>query len=287
MPKTGSSDKITVRLTIQKIVGLTLMLLGLVALVLGIIYSSTVPTFVGLGLTFWGAILLYIETEEYTKTSVLDATTTSLLATLNETILELGYSGRATYLPPKYLNDPEATKIYIPRMITGRLPSPDQTQKLDSQASLRSTYGMLINPPGAELAKLFEKTLGTSFTRMNLESLIHTLPRLLIDDLEIASYLKIQPSSGTSSVPADHATTQVETRKGKIHVSVTTAAYAETARMVQQLPTYTSIGCPLTSAIACAIAKTTGKPTTIELIQISKNGRRTEIEYNIHEEENE
>lgn len=286
MPRIDLADKRKIRLTLQRIVGLTLLILGVIAFILATVYSSSVPAFIGLGLTFWGVILLYIETEEYTKTSVLDATTTSLLMTLNQTMLEFGYKGKATYLPPRYLSDPEATRVYVPRLRTRRLPTPEETQKLEAQASLRSIEGVLITPPGAELTKLFEKTLGTSFTRMNLENLEQTLPKLLIDDLEIATDLEIQTSSSAVSKPVDPTVTQVEIEQDRIRVLVTTTAYAETAKIVQQLPTiYGNIGCPLTSAIACAIAKTTGKPTTIETQQISKSGRTIETDYLIHDEE--
>lgn len=271
---------------LQRTGGLTLLLLGLITLLLATVYASSVPAFIGLGLTFWGIVLLYIETEEYTKTTVLDATATSLLTTLNQTIQELDYRGKAIYLPPKYLNDPEATRAYLPKLGTGRLPPPEQTQELETQASTRNAQGLLITPPGAELTKLFEKTLGTTFTKMNLDNLQQTLPKLLIEDLELATDLEIQQASSTVSKPVDEAITQIETRHDKIHVRITTTAYVDTFKTAQQLPTiYANIGCPLTSAIACAIAKTTGKPTTIETQQTSTDGRTTETDYRIQDEE--
>lgn len=286
MLRVNLANKRKARLTLQRTVGLTLLLLGLIALLLATVYASSIPAFVGLGLTFWGIVLLYIETEEYTKTTTLDATAKSLLTTLNQTIQELDYKGKAVYLPPKYLNDPEATKAYLPKLRTGKLPPPEQTQKLEAQASTRNAQGLLITPPGAELAELFEKTLGTTFTKMNLDKLQQTLPKLLIEDLDLATDLEIQQTSSTVSEPVGPAMAQVEIKHDKIHVQITTSAYAETCRTAQQLSTiYANIGCPLTSAIACAIAKTTGKPTAIETQQISKDGRKTETDYRILEEE--
>jgi hypothetical protein len=286
MLRLNLANKRKARLTLQKTVGITTLLLGLIALLLATVYSSSIPAFIGLGLTFWGIILLYIQTEEYTKTTVLDATATSLLTTLNQTIQELDYKGKAVYLPPKYLNDPEATKAYVPRLRTGSLPPPEQTQKLETQTSQRNTQGMLITPPGAELARLFEKTLGTTFTTMNLDNLQQTLPKLLIEDLELATDLEIQQTSSTVSKPVYPSIAQVEVKHDRIHVRITTAAYAETCKTAQQLPAiYANIGCPLTSAIACAIAKTTGKPTTIETQQTSKDGHTVETDYRIQDEE--
>jgi hypothetical protein len=286
MLRVNMANKRKAGLTLQRTVGLTLLLLGLIALLLATVYAVSIPAFIGLGLTFWGIVLLYIETEEYTKTTILDATATSLMTTLNQTIQELDYKGKAVYLPPKYLNNPEATKAYLPKLTTGKLPPPEQTQKLEAQASTPNAQGLLITPPGAELTKLFEKTLGTTFTRMNLDNLQQTLPKLLIEDLDLATDLEIQQTSSTISKPVAPEIAQVETKHDKIHVQITTSAYAETCKTAQQLSTiYANIGCPLTSAIACAIAKTTGKPTTIETQQISKDGRKTETDYRILEEE--
>jgi len=286
MLRVNLANKRKARLTLQRTVGLAMLLLGLITLLLAIAYSSSIPAFIGLGLTFWGIILLYIQTEEYTKNTILNATATSLLTTLNQTIQELDYKGKAVYLPPKYLNDPEATKAYIPRLRTGKLPPPEQTQKLEAQPSQRNAQGMLITPPGAELTRLFEKTLGTAFTKMNLDDLQQALPKLLIEDLELATDLEIQQTSSTVSRPVDPMITQVEIKHDRIHVKITSSAYADTCKTAQRLPTiHANIGCPLTSAIACAIAKTTGKPTTIENQQTSKDGQTTETEYRILEEE--
>jgi hypothetical protein len=286
MLRVNVANKRKARLTLQRTVGLAMLLLGLITLLLAIAYSSSIPAFIGLGLTFWGIILLYIQTEEYTKNTILNATATSLLTTLNQTIQELDYKGKAVYLPPKYLNDPEAAKAYIPRLRTGKLPSPEQTQKLEAQPSQRNAQGMLITPPGAELTRLFEKTLGTAFTQMNLDDLQQALPKLLIEDLELATDLEIQQTSSTVNRPVDPTITQVETKHDRIHVKITSSAYADTCKTAQRLPTiHANIGCPLTSAIASATAKTTGKPTTIETQQTSKDGQTIETEYRILEEE--
>ena len=286
MLRVNLANKRKARLTLQKTVGLAMLLLGVITLLLAIAYSSSIPAFIGLGLTFWGIILLYIQSEEYTKNTILDATATSLLTTLNQTIQELDYKGKAVYLPPKYLNDPEAAKAYIPRLRTGKLPPPEQTQKLEAQPSQRNAQGMLITPPGAELTRLFEKALGTTFTQMNLDDLQQALPKLFIEDLELATDLEIQQTSSTVSRPVNPTITQVETKHDRIHVKITSSAYANTCKKTQQLPTiHANIGCPLTSAIASAIAKTTGKPTTIENQQTSKDGQTIETEYRILEEE--
>lgn len=114
------------KITLPKTLAVTILLLGLIAFTLAIAYSSSIPAFIGLGLTFWGIILLYIQNEAYTKDTILDATTTSLLTTLNQTLQELEYRGKAIYLPPKYLNNPEDAKAYIPKQKQENSPHPNR-----------------------------------------------------------------------------------------------------------------------------------------------------------------
>ena len=51
----------------------TMLLLGIVALLASVIYASSILAFIGLGLVFWGAILLYVEPEEHIKKVILFA----------------------------------------------------------------------------------------------------------------------------------------------------------------------------------------------------------------------
>jgi hypothetical protein len=270
-------------ITFSKTIVLILLILGTVSLLGAIAYSSTVPALIGLGLIFWGIILTYIQTSEYTKTTILDSTVTPLLTTLDETLKTLDYKGKAIYLPPKYLNDPETTKIYVSKQETGTLPTPDITQKLEMQPSNKNAQGMLITPPAAELTKLFETTLGTSFLNINLEDLQQRLPRVLIEDLEVMTDIEIKP---VTSGEAEKTMESLKTDYDKIFVKFTTTTYKNICKKANELSAiHANVGCPLTSALASALAKTTGKPVTIENQEVSEDGATTRTEYLILKEE--
>ena len=292
MSEVTHPSKRKTNLTLPRTAGFTLTILGLTALALAIIYSSPVPAFIGLGLTFWGIILTYIKTEDYVKKPIMDATATSLLTTLNQTLQELDYKGKAIYLPPKYLNDPAAAKAYIPKSRTGKLPSPEQTQELENcplprnPYPPRNPYGILITPPGADLTKLFEQTLGTSFARTSLENLQRNLPKLLIEDLEIATDIDIQLVQSKTTTEIGQNLKLIDIGYDKILTKITSPANEAISKQVQELPhIYASIGCPLTSAVACAIAKATGKPTIIETQKTSNDNQTIETEYRLLKEE--
>jgi hypothetical protein len=105
------------------------------------------------------------------------------------------------------------------------------------------------------------------FTAISLADLQVKLPNLLVEELEIAEDAEIDAQLDTVTVKLnEHIFSQLceETRRLKI--------------------THESIGCPLSSAIACALAKATGKPVTIEKEEQTQNGKTTEIQYRILED---
>jgi len=256
------------RLTIEKAAGLELLGLGAAALITSIAFTSSILALIGLGLLFWGMILAYIQTEEYVKGSLLAATALPSLATLNQIMQELSYEGKAVYLPPKYLKDPESNRAYIPKYKEGKLPSPEQIQTQEAKMFIEEPEGILLTPPGAELAKLFEKTLETSFTKIDLQHFEQKMPKIFIEDLEIARNFE--------------TTSQNDIINVKIEDSPYKNLFLDTQRLSKVNET---LGSPLASAIACALTKATGKPILIENERTSNDGKRIEINYRALQEE--
>jgi hypothetical protein len=258
------------KISLTKAISWMLLSAGAVALSISIIYTSSILALIGLGLFFWGAVLTYIKTEEYIKKTLLDATALPSLETLNQILQELNYKGKAVYLPPKYFEDPESSKIYIAKQENSDLPTPEQIQKYENRLLARNTQsvsGIILTPPGIELTKLFEKTLETSFTKVDLGYLQQKMPKLFIEDLEIAENLQVEK--------AEH---------DKIQVKIINPIYKDLCKKASEFSHICgSIGCPICSAIACAIAKASGKLVTIEKTEYTEDGRIIEIEYKITE----
>jgi len=267
-----------------KLVSWFLLALGGIALGFSIVFTYSILAFVGLGLTFWGALMLYLTTEEYVKKSLLDSTMTSSLADLNQILTELEYEGKAIYLPPEYLKEFETTKIYIPKNKNSNLPTPEEIQQQDDQIFLKNPKAALISPPGLSLSKLFEETLGTSFTKVNLESLQQKLPKLFIEHLEIAENLELQTRYGTINKRISNSRSLVQTENSAIHVKITNSIYKNACKEALKLSHIKdSIGCAICSAIACALAKAVGKPIIIEGIQTFEDGKVIEATYRVLE----
>lgn len=253
------------RIRLTKLVSPSMIMAGVVALVFSIIYASQIPAFIGLGLIFWGIIVKYIATEEYVKQSILNATVLTPLTIMNENIRGLNFEGKAVYLPPQYLTEIESNKACITKKQNDKLPTPEETQ-FENNSVIRYPEWFLLTPPGNELAKLFEKTLKTSFTKTNLSYIEQNLPRLLIEELEIAETLQIQ------------------TAKNMFKIILENTVYADICR---QIPAPNSLGCPVSSAIACALAKSSGNPVMIHSEQVLNQEKTITIEYEILEPQKE
>ena len=204
---------------------------------------------------------------EYVKENLLLKTTTPSPVSLDQIITKLGYKGKGVYLPPKYLRDFESSKVFISAQRDMKLPSPEQIQNEENKVFLKNPEGMLVTPPGSELARLFEETLDTSFARVDLQQIEQKIPRLLIEDLEIAQNV------------------QIETVNNIVHVKIENSIYKNMCKEAKRFSNICSLlGCPLCSAIACALAKATGKPVIIEKNQTSEDGKIIDVEYRLLEE---
>jgi hypothetical protein len=267
-------------------VKIAMLLLSTLFLIASIGYDSSILAFMGLGLVFWGAILLYIKPEEYTKKVPLEAVLSSSLTTLNQMIREFSYKGDATYLPPKYFANPDTTKVYVSKSERGGLPTPEQTQLYENQPVARTTQGMLITPPGMQLSKLLEKSLGTSFIKTDLKNLRENLPTLFVENL-IAENLEMQAENhmteGKKNLPTSF--THTHPCLVTIHARIIKPIYHDMFKESREpSQVMSSIGCPICSAIAIAIAKATGKPVRITDTRSSEDGNTIEVNYEIIED---
>jgi hypothetical protein len=264
-----------------------MLLLGAVSFIVSIRFDSLVLAFIGLGLAFWGAVLLYIRPEEYAKKTLLEAAFSPSLITLNQMILELGYKGDTTYLPPKYFTNPETTMMYISKHEHGSLPKPEQTQRIDENQRITKTrQGLLLTPPGIQLARLIEKTLGTSLTGTDLKSLQENLPKIFVENLEIAEHLelKTETENDTTKKNEDQPAAATRTKSTMVHAEMTRPIYGTTSKKAEEPNLTDLIICPICSAIAIALTKATGKPVRITETKSSEDGNTLEANYEITEE---
>jgi hypothetical protein len=246
-----------------------LIILGAIALFISVVYTSSILAFIGLGLLFFGITFTFVRSDEYVKKILLKTTVSSQQATLKHIINELRYEGQIVYLPPKYFRAPEIHKAYLSEKKDGELPSLEQTQNNEQDFLIEKPPGVMFTPPGAELSRLFETTLGRDFTKVDLQYLRQNMPKLFVEDLEMAQDFEMEVEDDIIRV--------------KIHDSVYTTSDVETKESLRKYSTLDSL---LGSAIACTLARTTNKPIMIEKQQTSEDGKDVIIEYRtINDEE--
>jgi hypothetical protein len=249
------------KIRFTKLISPAIVITGLAGLVFSIIFASQILAFIGLGLLFWGIIIKYITTEEYVRQPIFDATALTPLKIINQNIRDLKYSGKAVYLPPQYLTEIESNKACITKGENTKLPTPEEAQ-LENNSLVQDPDWLLLTPPGNELTRLFEKTLKTNFTKVDLSYLEQNLAELLIEDVEVAETIQIQIASST------------------IKIVLENTIYAGICKENQ---TPNSLGCPISSAIACALAKATGKPVTIRSERLFEDEKTIAVEYEMLE----
>jgi len=246
-------------------INIALLSFGLLSLITSIVFVSSILAFIGLSLTFWGALLLLLKQEKYVKFKLLDPTAMSSLQNLGKMTTELNYQGKAVYLPPKYLKDFKSGIVYISKKEENKIPSPEEIH--EEKLFSKNPQGICITPPGLNLTNLYEKETGTDFVRADLKYLQNNLPKLFVETLEIARDLEINIENNL------------------VNVKITDSVYENFCKQAQSLPNIcNSIGCPLCSSIACAVTRATGKPVVIEKSEYSEKDKTINIQYRILEE---
>ena len=154
--------------------------------------TDPLPTtaLVGLGMIFWGMIVGYITSGEYVKLEVLESTNLSYLETLNEIVQKLHSKETAVFLPSKYLSNSKSNMIYFTENKTSELQS--ISEKMLETENNQGSKSRLMIAPGNQLLRLFEKTLGKKFTDGDFSFFETNIPRLLINELEIAQNVTIK-----------------------------------------------------------------------------------------------
>ena len=240
---------------------------GITALVMSIYVSSRILALIGLGLVFWGAILLYIEPKKYVQIGLLNSTLNSVIMTADQLISALNYCGTAIYLPSQYSTEPRNEKVFINWGKGTRLPQPHEVT--NNQILVDNPLGLYLAPPGLGLTNLYEDEMGMSFSQIDLADLTKNLPKVFAEDLEIAESL------------------EVESKGDNVCFRITKHVYTDVCQKNASTDCDLSLGCPLCSSIAIALSRVYNKPIVINSVQIDPKEAVLEVSYRVYEDEHE
>jgi hypothetical protein len=232
---------------------------GVVLLVFSLLLEMQIAAFIGLGLTFWGAVLALTRSGKYVETSLLDSSARSTYTTVDRMINDLKYNGQGFYIPaypkdvflPEYLKNLKEPVVFVSESFNGK-PSIDE---LASGKFISSqTRGFFITSPGSGIMAQVEKQMRLDLSKINLSDLCEILPRCLTENLNLARNAEMALLPTGANFKAT----------GIIYESLYNA---ETKPKSVDM-----LGCPLVSAVASALAKASGKTVVIkELVQLPGN----------------
>jgi hypothetical protein len=243
---------------------------GILSLILSIVTESQVLAFIGLGLTFWGALFYLVRPIAYVRGSLLSTTATTLYQITDRIIKDFNIKGKGIYVPPY------PKEVYLPQHLKGLKEtiiflSQDANQTAPSIEEMatgkfvtKNPKGIILIPPGSSFLDQIEKLLRTDITKMNLEDLCTTLPQLILENFQLAKEI------------------EMKTENTQIHLKTTDSLYKNLYRQ-ENLKSLQLLGDPLTSAVACTIARATGKQVTIQNINVSPDIQTIETTFQLAE----
>jgi len=242
-------------------VGYLLLFFGAISLASSIIYNSSILAFIGLGLTLWGSLFLFVKPTKYVKLNVFDSTTLSSLKNIDKILTELNYQGQGIHLPPRHLKELKEGVVFVPMNKGTLIPREEDVAK---EKICMNLDGICLTPPGQGLLNLYEKELGTDLSKTNLNYLRNNLPRLLVEDLEILEAFEINEQDD------------------KVYVKMKGSVYQGLCNHLRNNAKICSrLGCPLCSSIACALAKVIGKAVILESSELLSDGKTVETWYRL------
>ena len=229
---------------VNKAAILALVSLGVLLLVVSVYSSSSLLAVFWVALTFFGAILVYATPGKHVPFDILYDDADANSCNIERIINCFNLSLKGIYLPPANLPNSDSSLVFVPRKSEFLLPSADE---LADSFVTKSKDGVLIIPPGVALCRLFERELKVSFASLDMSQLKADLPRLLVEELGLAKGFEMSINGNV------------------VDVDIRENVLDRGSLKKMNLPrTHECVGSALTSAIACALAKTARVPVMIK-----------------------
>ncbi len=244
------------------LIAISFLASGTALFVVSVFLGAQIICIIGLGLIFWGVLFLLISPQRYVEGSFLITSTLPAYMTIDRMLNDVNFKNEAYNIPPC------PRDIYLPKHLQGLkemvtfIPEEHTTGIVDIEDLARGKFiiekpkGILIASPGMSLLDKIEQKHATDFTKIPVSGLDESLPNLL-GELYLAKEITLV------------------TNQDDIILQIQNSLYQNLYNPKHNLKSINLLGCPLVNAAACAIAKSTGKPTMIREIKTAPNGKTT------------
>ncbi len=209
--------------------------------------NSVILTLAGLGLVFWGVIMLYVSPQRFVPEKVFGSMAISMTKSIDKLLVSLNYRGRTIFLHPKHLKGLSQGYVFIPFEEKEQTALPSDEELAEERLVYENPRGIFMISPSHGLVQLIEKELGNNLAAADMAHLKEQLPKLVVNQLRMVDSMTI------------------EENRGFVRVVMEGESAAKVCRTIsKETTTGHHIGCPLCSCMGLIISKVTGKPVTIE-----------------------
>jgi hypothetical protein len=245
---------------------------GILSLALSLYAASQILALIGLGLTFWGALFLFLKPMNFVEGSLLYNAAVSEYSTIDRIINEFDYKGKGYYIPPypkdvylpEYLRSLKDLVVFIPAEKDNTMPAIEEIAK--GKFISKNPAGALITPPGSGILTQIEEKSKVDFTKIGLNELDAVLPSLILQNLNLAKEMGMNINGNQA------------------HLTIVDSLYKNLYSARNNLKSVNLLGCPIASTVACAIAKASGRNVLIQKQQVSPDGSVIDVWYRIVQE---
>ncbi len=224
-----------------------LLAVGLSLLILSIIHSVQIAAIIGIAITFWGSLFLFIRPSRFVRREVFNSIIRGGSDNVYQLLEEIEYTGRPRYISPGTLRDIKRVILFISKEREVKTLPVDIS--MENGIYTKNPEGVKFSPIGLELLLLLEKSLSTNFALVDFRYLENHLGKAIVDELEIARSFEMDVEENIVNVRVSGNVFEVlfeDYGKDNVHLYKVD---------------------PLTSALACVMAIVSRKAIIIDLCE--------------------
>jgi hypothetical protein len=226
---------------------IALLSIGSISLILSYMYTSTILTFIGLGLMLWGVMTLNISRTRYVHEEAIHGISVSTIKSLDAILAALSNTGSLLFFHPRHLKGLKQGYIFLSYDGVLRIPREEDLEK--EKIFYDEPKGALLVAPNQGIVDILEKKLNVNFATVDLAYLQRSIPRVLVDDLRIVD---------------DFSIISDENEKKHVRIQISGKMVADVCELLsKETKLGSKLGCPICSSFALIVSKAFGKPVVI------------------------
>jgi len=144
------------------------------------------------------------------------------------------------------LTEKQKTPIFLPSEPYSKTPTGTEAMEDKTSFKMSTQDGAGAVPSGLTLAILIEKKLGFTPKNRGMKKVLSALPKVLVEDLEIARKVGI------------------EVKGDKIHFNLADSIYSDLCKQIRESGRRCALDCPLCSALAITLTNASGKLVVVD-----------------------